>query len=93
MTRDAPRPRRADAGMPGGHSRLLTPRLAVLFLAGCMLFGTPVLWPVAPGARILGLPLLFVYLFVAWGAFIAALAWLLESGTRGAPPRREEDAP
>jgi hypothetical protein len=65
------------------RSRLLGPRLVALFLAGCVLFGYPILGLFSRPERIAGIPLLFVYVFVAWGAFIAALAWLVDPGERG----------
>ena len=71
--------------------RLLAPRLVLLFLAGCLLFGSPALWPTGSLAatRIGGVPLLYVALFAAWAAFIGALGWLAESATRPPAP----DAP
>lgn len=90
----AARPRRlADAGQ-----RLLGPRLFVLFGIGCLLFATPTLWPARAGARIAGVPLLYVVLFGAWAAFIAVLGWLVESAAarpaapeRGAAPAEAHD--
>ena len=82
------------AGDPGGDERrLLPPRLFMLFLIGCVVFAYPALWPMSPGVRLVGIPVLFVYLFVAWAAFIAALGLLIESATRSdsppAPPGEE----
>lgn len=62
--------------------RLLPPRLVLLALAGCLLFGYPFLAVFSRPERVAGIPLLYVYLFVAWGAFILAIARLLDGGGR-----------
>jgi hypothetical protein len=72
--------RRSAARRSEDRSRLLGPRLVVLFLAGCVLFGYPILGLFSRPERVAGIPLLFVYVFVAWAAFIAALAWLVDRG-------------
>jgi hypothetical protein len=74
-------PRAPDAPPRGriGEPPSLAARCAVLFLLGCALFAVPTLWPARVDARVLGVPLLYVFLFVSWAAFIGALAWLLEA--------------
>lgn len=62
--------------------RLLGARLLALFLAGCLLFGYPILGLFSRQSSIGSVPLLFVYLFVVWALFIALLAWLVEGGRR-----------
>jgi hypothetical protein len=62
--------------------RLLVPRLLVLALAGCLLFGYPFLAVFSRPERIAGIPLLYVYLFLAWGLFILAIARLVDPGRR-----------
>jgi hypothetical protein len=57
---------------------LLSQRLAVLFAAGVLLFGFPLLW--RADAVWLGLPLLPLVLFAGWAALIAVLAVLMETG-------------
>jgi len=74
--------RRAAEPAAADERRLLAPRLAALFAAGCLLFNHPILGLFSRPVRVFGLPLLFVYLFAAWALFIAALAWLVESGGR-----------
>jgi Zn-dependent protease len=76
--------RRVDTGQ-----RLLAPRLVLLFLAGCLLFATPALWPTGHSAmtRIGGVPVLYVALFAAWALYIGVLGWLAESSVR--PPARD----
>jgi hypothetical protein len=63
-------------------SRLLPPRLVLLALVGCLLFGYPFLAVFSRPLRLGGIPLLYVYLFVAWGAFIVAIARLVDAGER-----------
>ena len=79
--------RRAARRIDTGH-RLLAPRLVLLFLAGCLLFGTPALWPTGHSAmtRIGGVPVLYVALFAAWALFIGVLGWLAESAVRPPAP-------
>lgn len=85
---DLPTPKRRDADRRAAESsaaddrRLLAPRLAALFAAGCLLFNHPVLGLFSRPVSLFGLPLLFVYLFATWALFIAVLAWLVESGGR-----------
>jgi len=62
--------------------RLLPARLVVLALAGFLLFGYPFLAVFSRAERVAGIPLLYVYLFAAWAAFIAAIAWLVDAGGR-----------
>lgn len=52
--------------------------LTALFLLGCLLFNYPLMALFARPASLLGLPLLFVYLFAAWGALIVLIAWVNE---------------
>lgn len=76
---------------PGGRGdgpALLEPRLLVFFLVGCVLFGYPVLGMFSAPARIAGIPALYLYLFVAWGLFVGALAWLVERRERPRQPAR-----
>ena len=54
-------------------------RLAAIFLFGFALFNYPFLAIFNHARLVLGVPLLFLYLFLAWGAVIA-LAALTASG-------------
>lgn len=54
-------------------------RLVALFLLGCLLFNNPLLSLFAEPAQILGIPLLYVYLFTAWALLIAAMALIIET--------------
>jgi hypothetical protein len=49
-------------------------RLAALFLLGFALFNYPFLAIFNHARLVLGVPLLYLYLFVAWGAVIALAA-------------------
>ncbi|MBL8473881.1 MAG: hypothetical protein KF778_06810 [Rhodocyclaceae bacterium] len=60
------------------RSKLTAQRLAALFLAGWMAFNYPLLSLFNLPARVLGVPLLYVYVFAAWGLLIALTAWLVE---------------
>lgn len=55
-------------------------RMAALFLLGLLLFNPPLLkiFDAGADARILGIPLLYFYLFLAWGALIALLALVVK---------------
>ena len=58
-------------------------RLVALFVAGLALFNFPLLALWDHDARVLGLPLFPVALFLIWALLIAALAWIVER-SRGA---------
>ncbi len=61
------------------NRRLLTgERLVAVFLGGCVLFNYPVLSLFDRGAAVFGMPLLYVYVFVAWAGLIALMAWIIE---------------
>ena len=65
------------------HSqRALPPRLVLLTLAGFLLFGYPFLAVFSGPRRLAGIPLLYVYLFLAWGVFILVIARLVDPGGR-----------
>jgi hypothetical protein len=61
-------------------------RLIALFLLGALLFSPALLALFAREETVAGVPLLFVYVFGAWSALVALLAWL--SRGAGAPPER-----
>ena len=54
------------------------PRLVGLFLLGCLLFNFPLLALFNVRATVLGIPMLYAYLFVAWGLLIALVAAVVE---------------
>ena len=53
-------------------------RLVALFLLGWLLFNYPLLSLFASDSRLWGIPLVYVYLFVAWAALIGAMALIIE---------------
>jgi len=53
-------------------------RLVALFLLGCLMFNYPLLSLFAGDARVWGIPLIYVYLFAAWGLLIGAMALIIE---------------
>ena len=55
------------------------PRLIGLFLLGCLLFNYPLLALFNVRASVLGVPLLYAYLFFAWAMLIALVALAIEA--------------
>ena len=53
-------------------------RLAALCLLGLVLFSYPVLAVFNIQATVAGIPVLYVYFFVAWGALIGLMALVIE---------------
>ncbi|MCB0067023.1 MAG: hypothetical protein KDD77_07730 [Caldilineaceae bacterium] len=52
--------------------------LVALFCLGCLLFSYPLLDVFNQGSLIAGIPVLAVYLFVAWGLVIGLMVLLFE---------------
>ena len=59
-------------------SSLKGQRLVALFLLGCLLLNYPIVSLFAGGIRVLGVPLLYVYVFAAWSILIAFMAVVVE---------------
>ena len=53
-------------------------RLIALFLLGCLLLNYPLFSLFDGATRILGIPLLYVYVFVVWALLIALMAYVVE---------------
>ncbi len=53
-------------------------RLAALFLLGFLLFNYPLLSLFSSYTRIWGIPLVYLYIFLAWAAVIALMALVIE---------------
>ena len=53
-------------------------RLAALCLLGLLLFSYPVLAVFNVQGTVFGIPVLYAYFFVAWGALIALMALVIE---------------
>ena len=54
------------------------PRLVALFLLGALLLNFPFLHLVDLPVVVLGVPLLYAYVFVVWGLLIGLMALVLE---------------
>ena len=64
-------------------------RTVALALLGAVLFSNPLLDGFADSmGLVLGIPSLYLYLFLAWALVIALLAWVVEraGGTAARPP-------
>ena len=55
------------------------PRLAALCLLGVVLFNYPVLAVFNVHGTLFGVPVLYAYFFLAWGALITLMALVVES--------------
>ena len=64
-------------------------RLVGLFVLGLALFSPPLVLLFGSGGTLFGMPMLFVYLFVAWAALIACIAAIAEGGRGREPPADE----
>ena len=53
-------------------------RLLALFLLGCLLFTYPIVALFNVRATVLGIPVLYAYLFSAWALLIALAAVIME---------------
>lgn len=52
--------------------------LAALFFLGCLLFNYPLLSLFGRHVMVLDIPLLYIYLFIAWATLIALMAAIVE---------------
>ena len=55
-------------------------RLAGVFLLGCLLFNFPLLALFNVQGSVFGIPMLYAYIFLAWGALIMLVALVMERG-------------
>jgi hypothetical protein len=55
-------------------------RLAFLFVLGVLLFNYPLLALFNVQGSVFGVPVLYAYIFAAWGLLIALVAVLMERG-------------
>ncbi len=53
-------------------------RLVALFLLGCLLFNYPLLNLFSYSGEVLGIPLLYVYIFGVWALLIGVMALVVE---------------
>jgi hypothetical protein len=54
------------------------PRLAAIFMVGCVLLNYPILSLFSLPVDVAGIPLLYVYVFAAWVLLVALLALVVE---------------
>jgi hypothetical protein len=54
-------------------------RLIALFILGCLLFNYPVLSLFNVAAEVLGVPVLYAYIFAAWALLVALMALVVET--------------
>ena len=54
-------------------------RLVALFLLGGLLFNYPLLALFNTAAEVYGIPVLYAYIFIAWAALIALMAFVADS--------------
>ena len=59
-------------------TRLTGQRLIALFLLGLLLLNYPIFSLFAGATKLLGVPLLYVYVFLVWAFLIALMALVLE---------------
>ena len=59
---------------------LLRQRMIGLFLLGVLLLYSPLLSLFDTDAELLGIPVIYIYLFSTWVVLIALIAWLVERG-------------
>jgi hypothetical protein len=70
------------------HS-VLNERLVALFLLGALFFSPIFIRLFGSGGTIFGLPLLYVYIFAAWGLIIGLVALAAEKSKGSGPPSGE----
>lgn len=63
-----------------GESEFRGQRLAALCLLGLVLFNYPLLAVFNVQATLFGIPVLYAYFFLAWGALVALMAFVIERG-------------
>ena len=62
------------------RANLKEQRLVALCMLGCVLFNYPILAIFNVPAAVLGIPVLYAYIFVAWALLIALMALAVERG-------------
>ena len=56
-------------------------RFVALCMLGMLLFNYPILALFNVPGAVFGVPVLYLYIFIAWAALIALMAYVAESGT------------
>lgn len=62
------------------RASLVRQRLLVLFLVGLLILFSPLVGQFEALDRVLGVPALLIYLFLAWATIIGSAAWILSRG-------------
>ena len=65
-----------------------TARVIAVFLLGCLAFGYPLLALFNVPATVLGVPVLYLYVFGAWAALILLIAWAVAARIARCPRPR-----
>jgi hypothetical protein len=60
------------------RSSIKSQRLVALFLLGALLFNYPLLALFNRAAEVLGIPVLYAYIFLSWASLIGLLAMVIE---------------
>jgi hypothetical protein len=79
--------------MPSSARTLVGQRLAATFVLGWVLFNYPLMELFHDARDVLGVPLLYTWLFIAWALFIGLLALIVERKAgqgRASAPAAEE---
>ena len=61
------------------NGQLKVQRLSALFFVGCLLFNFPLLSLFSRNGMLFGIPILYIYIFFIWFAFICLMAAIIES--------------
>lgn len=64
------------------HTGLATQRLVAVFLVAVLVFNYPIVSLFDRPEPLVGVPALYLAIFAAWGVVIAAMAWIVERGSR-----------
>ena len=65
-------------------------RLFALAIFGLLVLNYPLLQLFDRAATWIGIPVIFLYLFGMWAAFIALTAWILETGSNYPGPTEQD---
>jgi len=69
-------------GLPMSEFESKGQRFVALCMLGMLLFNYPILALFNVSGTLFGVPVLYAYLFIAWAALIASMAFIAESGGR-----------
>jgi hypothetical protein len=65
-------------------------RFVALLLLGVLAFSPPLLSIFSVRTLVLGIPLLYLYLFAAWAVLIVLLAWISRRARTSEPPHLDQ---